>query len=119
MGSSQMTYAVTIRDQSCRMSGGQDVCQNAHLIPVAHFDWVSPAHNHPSPISLTSVSQFNRNHLRAWNLNPALSRNDTINDIRNGLLLRQDLHTAFDAHKFTFTIKVLPPPSLPPITATN
>lgn len=40
MGCSQMSYAVTVRDQSCRMSGTRDVCQNAHLVPLANARWV-------------------------------------------------------------------------------
>lgn len=37
--------------------------------------------------------------------NPALSRADSIHDVRNGILLRADLHFALDMHKLTFCVK--------------
>lgn len=43
--------------------------------------------------------------MNLFGANPALSRPESINDVRNGILLRADLHFALDMHKFTFCVK--------------
>ncbi|KAM3077622.1 hypothetical protein ACMFMG_006953 [Clarireedia jacksonii] len=84
---SSLSAAVFIRDQSCRMSGFTEGTQVAHLCPRSEDAW------------------FQRNEMSRYNLNPLLVSQGPLEDTANALLLRQDLHTHFDAHKFVFVPK--------------
>ncbi|KAF4627294.1 hypothetical protein G7Y89_g10862 [Cudoniella acicularis] len=84
---SSLSAAVFSRDQSCRMSGFEEGTQAAHLCPRSEEVW------------------FQRNGMSRYNLNPLLVATGPIEDTANALLLRQDLHTHFDAHKFIFAPK--------------
>jgi hypothetical protein len=84
---SSLSAAVFSRDQSCRMSGFVEGTQAAHLCPRSEEAW------------------FQRNEMSRYNLNPLLVATGPIEDTANALLLRQDLHTHFDAHKFVFVPK--------------
>ena len=69
------------------MSGFVEGTQAAHLCPRSEEAW------------------FQRNEMSRYNLNPLLVATGPIEDTANALLLRQDLHTHFDAHKFVFVPK--------------
>ncbi|KAG9235711.1 hypothetical protein BJ875DRAFT_260735 [Amylocarpus encephaloides] len=84
---SSLSAAIFIRDQSCRMSGFTEGTQAAHLCPRSEDAW------------------FQRNEMSRYNLNPLLVSQGPLEDTANALLLRQDLHTHFDAHKFVFVPK--------------
>ncbi len=84
---SSLSAAVYSRDQSCRMSGFAEGTQAAHLCPRSEEAW------------------FQRNEMSRYNLNPLLVASGPLEDTANALLLRQDLHTHFDAHKFVFVPK--------------
>lgn len=84
---SSLSAAVLSRDQSCRMSGFAEGTQAAHLCPRSEEAW------------------FQRNSMSRYNLNPLLVATGPTEDTANALLLRQDLHTHFDAHKFLFVPK--------------
>lgn len=84
---SSLSAAVFSRDQSCRMSGFVEGTQAAHLCPRSEEAW------------------FQRNEMSRYNLNPLLVATRPIEDTANALLLRQDLHTLFDAHRFVFVPK--------------
>jgi HNH endonuclease len=59
------------RDQSCRVSGIVDFCEQAHLIPAGEREW--------------------------WDSNMGESSDLEIQSALNGMLLRADLHRSFDA----------------------
>jgi len=84
---SSLSAAICVRDQSCRMSGFTEGTQAAHLCPRSEDVW------------------FQRNEMSRYNLNPLLVSQGPLEDTANALLLRQDLHTHFDAHKFVFVPK--------------
>lgn len=84
---SSLSAAISIRDQSRRMSGFTEGTQAAHLCPRSEDEW------------------FQRNEMSRYNLNPLLISQGPLEDTANALLLRQDLHTHFDAHKFVFVPK--------------
>ncbi|KAH6670145.1 hypothetical protein B0J14DRAFT_657233 [Halenospora varia] len=84
---SSLSAAVFSRDQSCRMSAFAEGTQAAHLCPRSEEAW------------------FQRNEMSRYNLNPLLVATGPIDDTANALLLRQDLHTHFDTHKFVFVPK--------------
>jgi hypothetical protein len=84
---SSLSAAIFSRDQSCRMSGFVEGTQAVHLCPRSEEAW------------------FQRNEMSRYNLNPLLVATGPIEDTANALLLRQDLHTHFDAHKFVFVPK--------------
>ena len=69
------------------MSGFTEGTQAAHLCPRSEDAW------------------FQRNEMSRYNLNPLLVSQGPLEDTANALLLRQDLHTHFDAHKFVFVPK--------------
>ncbi|KAH8714825.1 hypothetical protein GQ44DRAFT_762634 [Phaeosphaeriaceae sp. PMI808] len=71
---SNLTVTLQIRDGSCRISGCQEELQVAHVVPRAELDW------------------WKGNNMSRYNLCLA----DTIDDTKNALLLRADLHIAFD-----------------------
>lgn len=84
---SSLSAAVFSRDRSCRISGFTEGTQAAHLCPRSEDAW------------------FQRNEMSRYNLNPLLIATGPMEDTANALLLRQDLHTHFDAHKFFFVPK--------------
>jgi hypothetical protein len=59
------------RDQSCRVSGIIDFCEQAHLVPASEREW--------------------------WDSNMGDSSDLEIQSALNGMLLRADLHRSFDA----------------------
>jgi hypothetical protein len=59
------------RDQSCRVSGIIDFCEQAHLVPAGEREW--------------------------WDSNMGESNDLEIRSALNGMLLRADLHQSFDA----------------------
>jgi hypothetical protein len=59
------------RDQSCRVSGIIDFCEQAHLVPASEREW--------------------------WDSNMGDSSDLEIQSALNGILLRADLHRSFDA----------------------
>jgi hypothetical protein len=80
---SNLTAALQVRDGSCRMSGCREELQVVHVVPQAELDW------------------WKGNDMSRYNLGPA----DTLDDTANALLLRADLHIAFDKSRFTFVPK--------------
>ena len=79
--------AVLLRDVSCRVSDHQVGCEKAHLCPRSEARWF-----------LDNVMQsYRKEHSK-----PVLS---AINSPANVMLMREDLHTAFDQRQFVFVPK--------------
>jgi len=81
---STITGAVRARDITCRMSEHFTSTQVAHLCPEHEKEW------------------FLRNSMSVWNTDLTLDPDNLTNDLSNVVLLRSDLHTAFDNRKFVF-----------------
>ncbi|KAK0655297.1 hypothetical protein B0T16DRAFT_341490 [Cercophora newfieldiana] len=77
--------AAMLRDITCRVSGYTDAVEKAHLVPVGERFWF------------------------VWNKMDRYCRRpqqvSAINDDKNILILRKDLHRLFDARRFTFVPK--------------
>ncbi|KAH6634763.1 hypothetical protein B0J18DRAFT_30163 [Chaetomium sp. MPI-SDFR-AT-0129] len=87
--------AALIRDGTCRISGYCDAVEVAHLVPLADGNW------------------FRSNRMERYCSLPADPH--PINDERNLILLRRDLHHLFDTRRFTFVAKsIFAQPLLPP-----
>jgi len=84
---SQSSAALAARDYSCRSSGCEERTTVAHICPRAENDW------------------FHKNSMQRYVSNTRRTGSGAIDDSSNVLLLRQDLHTAFDAHRLTFIPK--------------
>jgi hypothetical protein len=84
---SSLSEAIHHRDQSCRMSGFTEGTQAAQLCPKSEEVW------------------FHHNQMSRYNLNPLLVATRSLEDTANALLLRQDLYSHFNAHKFIFVPK--------------
>jgi hypothetical protein len=67
------------RDQSCRVSGIIDFCEQAHLVPASEREW--------------------------WDSNMGDSSDLEIQSALNGILLRADLHRSFDAGTWVPMVK--------------
>lgn len=80
---SNLTLALQARDESCRMTGCKEGTQITHLCPQKEADWWY----------LNSMSRYNKNSA------------STPDDLSNTILLRADLHIAFDNPKFVFVPK--------------
>ncbi|KAB2100127.1 hypothetical protein AG0111_0g11654 [Alternaria gaisen] len=80
---SNLTLALRLRDATCRISGCQEGLQVAHIVPQAELDWWMA----------NSISPYNR------------SLTNSIDDTGNAMLLRADLHIAFDKPRFVFVPK--------------
>lgn len=63
-----------MRERSCRLSGCREGLQVAHVVPQSEVDW-----GQANGMSLYNISESN-----------------TLDDVSNALLLRADLHLAFD-----------------------
>jgi hypothetical protein len=81
---STITAAVRARDATCRVSGHFTGTEVAHLCPEHEREW------------------FLRNSMGMWNTDLTLDPDSLLNDLSNVILLRSDLHTAFDERKFVF-----------------
>jgi HNH endonuclease len=76
--------SIVARDVSCRITAHREGTEIAHLVPASEAIW------------------FNRNAMR----NYATVATNTIDDKRNLILLRSDLHSIFDARNFAIVPKL-------------
>lgn len=88
---SNLTLALQVRDVSCRMTGCREGAQVAHICPREEAAW------------------WNENGMARYNTGSAA----TLDDTSNALLLRADLHIAFDKPKFVFVPKPSSDPEKP------
>jgi HNH endonuclease len=88
---SNLTLALQARDVSCRITGCREGTQVAHICPQNEADW------------------WYNNAMSRYNMGSA----NTIDDLSNALLLRTDLHIAFDKPKFVFVPKPSADPEYP------
>ena len=86
---SGLTAFVSARDKCCRVSEkrGADYFSRAHLVPRSEKDW------------------FETSGMEEYNLNRQLSRDWMLDDVRNAIALRSDIHLAFDDRKFVIVPK--------------
>lgn len=85
--------AAVDRDGSCRVSASTDACETAHLIPYSEKNW------------------FVSNQMAQYVRNPMAHL--PIDDERNLILLRRDLHFLFDRNRYVFVPMSPPPPQSP------
>ncbi|KAF8858817.1 hypothetical protein BDZ45DRAFT_689813 [Acephala macrosclerotiorum] len=80
---------VSARDKSCRVSEsrGADYFESAYLVPRAEADW------------------FEANGMGEYNLSQTLLGDWMLDDVRNSIALRKDIHSAFDDRKFVIVPK--------------
>lgn len=88
---SNLTLALQARDVSCRMTGCREGAQVAHICPWEEAAW------------------WYENGMARYNTGSAA----TLDDASNALLLRADLHIAFDKPKFVFVPKPSSDPEKP------
>lgn len=81
---SNLSDALKTQDKYCSMSQCREKLQAAHIVPRAEGEW------------------FERNTMSIYNSNQTIVGMD---DVANAILLRADLHLAFDEPKFTFVPK--------------
>ncbi|KAL8282767.1 hypothetical protein RB597_010149 [Gaeumannomyces tritici] len=81
--------AVVARDGSCRITGFIDACEAAHVIPYSERDWFAS----------NQMVQY------VWQTMAHLP----IDDERNLILLRRDLHFLFDRNRYVFVPRRPPP----------
>ena len=81
---STVTGAVRARDVKCRITGHFTGTQVAHLCPEHESEW------------------FHQNSMSVHNTDFTLDPENLLNDLSNVVLMRSDLHLAFDDRKFTF-----------------
>lgn len=84
---SNLSVAVSLRDITCRMSDHQEATEMAHLCPHSEDRW------------------FHDNDMQNYVKDPRKTGSGAVNDPSNVILLREDLHTAFDELKFVFVPK--------------
>ncbi|MCJ1471161.1 hypothetical protein MMC07_009809 [Pseudocyphellaria aurata] len=84
---SNLALAVRHRDVSCRMSDHQETTELAHLCPRSEAQW------------------FFKNKMRNYVRGQRKIGITAVDDPSNVILLREDLHTAFDRLKFVFVPK--------------
>ncbi|SPJ74762.1 uncharacterized protein FTOL_04493 [Fusarium torulosum] len=77
--------AVLSRDATCRITACKGAREVAHLVPAGELYW------------------FGQNQMRQYCLDQLSSM--SINDTRNILLLRRDMHFLFDNHRFVLAAK--------------
>ncbi|UKZ81278.1 hypothetical protein TrVFT333_009050 [Trichoderma virens FT-333] len=75
---------VTFRDSTCRITGYVNATEAAHLVPASAVGWFNS----------NSMSRYCSNQLDAFE----------INDGRNMILLRRDLHYLFDQRRLAFVV---------------
>jgi hypothetical protein len=80
---SNLTTALLLRDGSCRLSGCREQLQVAHVVPQSEVDW------------------WRANDMSRYNTGSAA----TLDDTANALLLRADLHIAFDKPRIALVPK--------------
>ncbi|KAF1828445.1 hypothetical protein BDW02DRAFT_652052 [Decorospora gaudefroyi] len=80
---SNLTTALLMRDGSCRLSGCREQLQVAHVVPQAELDW------------------WRANEMSRYNTGST----STLDDTANAVLLRADLHIAFDKPRIAFVPK--------------
>ena len=88
---SNLSLALQERDYSCRISGCREETQIAHLCPQKETDW------------------WYANSMSRYNVGSA----NTPDNMSNALLLRTDLHIAFDKPRFVFVPKPSSDPEVP------
>ncbi|TAQ89904.1 hypothetical protein B7494_g1778 [Chlorociboria aeruginascens] len=81
---STLTAAVHQRDVTCRVTAFESGTEVAHLIPEHERRW------------------FLSNSMTMWNTDLTLNPDNLLRDLSNVVLLRSDMHTAFDQRKFVF-----------------
>ncbi|KAH0555675.1 hypothetical protein GP486_006379 [Trichoglossum hirsutum] len=81
---------VNQRDFSCRISDHKDCTSCVHIVPKTEYEW------------------FTSNGMDLYNLEVQPSGLSIMDDIRNVLRLRHDLHFDFDNKKFVFVPKPIP-----------
>ena len=94
LATSNFTFAVQTRDASCRITGCRDETQAAHICPLNEAEW------------------WYANAMTRYNVGCS---SITPDNISNALLLRADLHLAFDKPKFVLVPKPSPDPEHPQI----
>ena len=77
-----------IRDASCRITEHVEECDGAHLCPQSEDDW------------------FRDNEMYQYRRQQRRTGDSAIHDISNVLLLRVDVHRAFDKQQFVFLPKL-------------
>jgi hypothetical protein len=75
---------IVVRDVSCRITAHVEGTQTTHLVPTSEVIW------------------FNHNRMNTY-----IKDVDTVDDCRNLILLRSDLHSIFDARRFAVVPKLL------------
>ncbi len=81
---SNLTAAIRQRDITCRITAFESGTEVAHLIPEHERQW------------------FLLNSMAAWNTDLTLDPDNLLRDLSNAVLLRSDMHLAFDQRKFVF-----------------
>jgi hypothetical protein len=81
---SNLTTALLMRDGSCRLSGCREQLQVAHVVPQTELDW------------------WKANDMSRYNTGSTA----TLDDTANTLLLRADLHIAFEKPRIAFVPKL-------------
>jgi len=81
---STLTASIRQRDVSCRITAFQSGTEVAHLIPEHEKQW------------------FLSNSMTRFNNDTSLDPDNLLRDLSNAVLLRSDMHTAFDQRKFVF-----------------
>jgi HNH endonuclease len=81
---SNLTAAIRQRDVICRITAFESGTEVAHLIPEHERQW------------------FLSNSMTVWNNDLTLDPDNLLRDLSNAVLLRSDMHTAFDQRKFVF-----------------
>ncbi|CZR64040.1 uncharacterized protein PAC_13937 [Phialocephala subalpina] len=81
---STLTAAIRQRDVSCRITAFESGTEVAHLVPEHERQW------------------FLSNSMATWNTDLTLDPDNLLRDFSNAVLLRSDMHTAFDQRKFVF-----------------
>lgn len=84
---SNFSTAIVTQNITCRMSDLEEGTEAAHLCPRSELEW------------------SRHNQMSIYNTSPNLPPDRILDDTANALLLRQDLHTQFDANKFVFMPK--------------
>lgn len=81
---SNLTAAIHNRDLTCRVTAFESGTQVAHLIPNHERQW------------------FLSNSMDIWNIDRTLDTDNLLRDASNAVLLRSDIHSAFDQRQFVF-----------------
>lgn len=81
----QQTEAVKSRDETCRLTNNFEGLEVAHIIPLKEDYWFTTNYMH--------------------NYNRDKHRNKTVTNVSNLFLLRSDIHTVYDMHKWTIVPK--------------